>query len=614
MKKSIIIFIALFCLLINLICGQTNLEVKKTIDSLYEIDQNVQLKFKEAIDNKLNFDSIQKLQAIEMQTFATHIPVIKDIYLKFGYPTIKMVGQSSSKYYFILIQHSDSDPKFQSYMLPTLKKLSKKGQISIKDYVYLYDRVQRNIGKQQLYGTQLSFDNNGNLFDSSNKIICPKDLADPANVDKRRKKVGLVPIEKYYEETLEMFGRPRRKNETLTQEFIKLETDKIFDKLVTVRRGFHQKPELAGKEKLTQETIKKYLLDLGLQVQTDIYGYGVLGILQGSKKGKKIAWRAEMDALPNEFPDNVDFKSTVKNVQHGCGHDIHMAITLGIAEVLAKNKKSLNGTVYFIFQPEEETFTGAKSMIDNGLLSKIKPEEIYGLHVTALPVGQIMVKPNEIFAYQKKIRIKLKNELFISEAKELTKKIYNFLSRSSNNSKPWELQNISDSKIGLMNPNTIFKDYLIMDENFNTYSENGELFLETYLYETNSYNLKKIIPKIKQIIETYGYKDKLLSISFIQENPTVVNDEKLTHIAIKTLENIYGKGLVISDYGQVPFFNDDFAYFQQKIPGVYFILGGSNIEKGIIAMNHSPNFKVDEECIRTGVKSFSSLLLERLKN
>lgn len=399
----------------------------------------------------------------------------------------------------------------------------------------------------------------------------------------------------------------------ILRESIKLETDKIFDKLVEVRRYFHKNPELAGKEKQTQEFIKQYLLGLGIVVKTDIYGYGIVGILKGDKKGNKIAWRAEMDALPNDFPDIVDFKSKVKGVQHSCGHDIHLGIALGIAEVLAKNKHSLSGTVYFIFQPEEETFFGAKSMLNNNLLSKITPDEIYGLHVTVLPVGQIMVKPNEIFAYQKRFRLKFKNGLSKENLNELTKNIYNSLSRSKNNSKPWEIQNIADPQIGLMNPNTIFKDYLIIDENFTNYSENNEILLEANLYETNSSNLNDIIPKIKQVIEASNFKDKLLSVSFIQENPTVNNDKKLTAIAIKTLDSIYGKGFVTADYGQVPFFNDDFAYFQQKIPGVYFLLGGSNFEKGIIAMNHSPNFKVDESCIRIGVKSFSSLIQERLK-
>ncbi|QOG04735.1 M20 family metallopeptidase [Flavobacterium sp. MDT1-60] len=404
-----------------------------------------------------------------------------------------------------------------------------------------------------------------------------------------------------------------KKSEIATHESIRLETDKIFERLVQIRRDFHENPELAGKEKRTQEIIKKYLLDLGLQVETDIYGYGVVGILEGAKKGKKIAWRAEMDALPNDFPDKSDFKSKVKGVQHGCGHDIHMAIAIGIAEVLAKNKKSLHGTVYFIFQPEEETFAGAKKITENEIFSKFKPDEIYGLHVTALPVGQIMVKPNEMFAYQKEIRIQFKNTLSAEEVKELTVKIRNSLVRSKNGSKPWEIQSITDPKIGLTNPNTIFKDYLIAEENFRAYSKNDVFRIDAEVYETDAARLKNIIPTIEQVMKDNNYASHLLSIMYIKENPTVLNDPNLTRSSINTLDNIYGKGFVTPDYGQVPYFNDDFAYFQQKIPGVYFLLGGSNFEKGIIAMNHAPNFEVDEECIRTGVRTFSSLLFQKGK-
>ncbi|MBT2622256.1 M20 family metallopeptidase [Chryseobacterium sp. ISL-6] len=407
-------------------------------------------------------------------------------------------------------------------------------------------------------------------------------------------------------------ANPKQTKEHLVHESIELETDRIFKKLVAIRRDFHENPELAGHEVRSQKIIKQYLLDLGLEVETDVYGHGVVGILRGGKKGKKIAWRSDMDALPNDFPDAVAFKSKIKGIQHGCGHDVHMAIALGIADVLSKNKESIKGTVYFIFQPEEETFVGAKSMVDSGLLSKINPDEIYGLHVSALPVGQIMVKPNEMFAYQKRIRIQLKNELSKDDAKGLMEKISSSLFRATTGSKPWEIQNMVDPKIGLMNPNTIFKNYLFVDEHFSTRSKNNQFFLEAYLYETDQSHLTEIIPRVKKIIEENGYKDQLLSLSFIQENPTVINDEKLTGVAIKTLDNIYGKNAVTPDYGQVPFFNDDFAYFQQKTPGVYFLLGGSNFEKGIIAMNHTPNFQVDEESIRTGVKCFSSLIIERL--
>ncbi|MCT3817476.1 amidohydrolase [Elizabethkingia anophelis] len=400
---------------------------------------------------------------------------------------------------------------------------------------------------------------------------------------------------------------------TSVHQSIQSETDKVFNKLVEIRRDLHENPELAGHEVRTQKVLEKYLINLGLEVQKDLYGHSLIGILKGGKKGKKIAWRADMDALPGNNADKVSFKSKNKGIWHGCGHDVHMTIGLGIAEVLSKYKKELKGTVYFIFQPEEETFVGAKKMIDNGLFSKISPDEIYGLHVTALPVGQIMTKPEEVFAYQKRVKIELKNTLSDKEVKELSKKISASLSRNENNSKPWEIQYITDPKIGLMNPNTIFKNYRIIDENFLSGSDDKSFSMKAYIYETNADKLKEIIPQIRQVLETNGYKDQLLSVSYIQENPTVFNDKNLTSLATETLEKIYGKIVMVKDYGQVPYFNDDFAFFQQKKQGVYFLLGGSNFKKGIIAMNHTPDFEVDEESIRNGVKSFSSLIYERLK-
>jgi metal-dependent amidase/aminoacylase/carboxypeptidase family protein len=401
-------------------------------------------------------------------------------------------------------------------------------------------------------------------------------------------------------------------NGVLVHEAIKLDTDKIFEKIVKIRRDLHEYPELAGKEKRTQEVIKKHLLELGLDVEMDTYGYSIIGILKGGKKGKKIAWRADMDALPNDFPDDVDFKSKIKGVQHGCGHDVHLAIALGIAEVMAKNKKALRGTVYFIFQPEEEPFTGAKGMVDRGLFSKIHPDEIYSLHVTPLSVGQIMVKPNEVYTYQKRVQVALKNSLSQDDATKLTNILSKSVFRIQDGTNPWELKNLIDPEIGLANPNTIFKDYQI-NEGFSHYTQDNTLFIEGNVYETNAANLSNIIPKIKQVIGNTNYKDQLLSVSFTRENPNVVNDPNLTTASVQVLERVYGKGLITSGYGQVPFSNDDFAYFQQKVPGVYFFLGGSNFEKGIIAMIHAPNFKVDEECIRIGIKSFSSLIYERQK-
>lgn len=403
-----------------------------------------------------------------------------------------------------------------------------------------------------------------------------------------------------------------KESEIIIHESIRFYADKIFDKLVEIRRDFHRYPEVSGEEKRTQEVIKKHLLDLGLQVETDIYGYGLVGILEGGKKGKKVAWRADMDALPDDSPDNVDFRSMTNGVKHSCGHDVHMTIALGIAEVLAKNKSSLHGTVYFIFQPEEEIFTGAKGMLENNLLTRFTIDEIYGLHVTPASVGQILVKPDEMYAYQQVVRIELKNTLSDDEVTELSTKIRHSLVRESNGGKPLEMQTLIDPEIGLTNPNTIFKDFSIVEE-FRISVEDDKLHIDIQMFDTDLKRFKNIIPAIKQTIKDNNYSSQLISVLTISGNPIVVNNSKLTDSAINVLDNIYGKGFVTAIYGQVPYSNDDFAYYQQKIPGVYFFLGASDFQKGIIAMMHAPYFGVDEECIRTGVKAFSSLIVERLK-
>ncbi len=391
-----------------------------------------------------------------------------------------------------------------------------------------------------------------------------------------------------------------------------LQTDGLFEKLVAVRRDIHQHPELAGNESRTSATIGAHLREIGLEVQTGQYGHSVIGILRGAHPGKTVAWRAELDALPGEYRDPALFKSQNPGVHHACGHDVHIAIALGIAEVLAKQRKFLHGTVVFVFQSDEETFKGAKGLIDRGVFSSLTPDEIYGVHVTALPVGQIVVKADEMFAYQRRVSIRLKNELSKADIVQLTKNVNSELSRSRPGAKPWEIQNIADPVIGLTSQNTAFQDYLIMDATFDTRIKNEELVLEFYLYETNESKLEGIISRIERVIDTSGHKSQLVSVSYVQENPTVLNDASLTRSALRTLQRNNGVGAVRPSFGQAPFFNDDFAYFQQKIPGVYFFLGGSNAEKGLIAMNHAPDFQVDEESIRVGVSSFSSLILARL--
>jgi len=191
--------------------GQTNPKLANTIDSLYQVDQDVQWRYKELYERNAPMDSIKKQEQLKLAAFGRHIHIIKEIYQRWGYPTGAMVGEEASHHFFVLIQHADIDPDFQKQMLPILDRLSVKKKVSRRDYAYLYDRVQRNTGGKQRYGTQPTYGKGGSLFDEQNRIILPPDLEDPRNVDKRREKVGLEPLEKYYESILELLGRPRKK-------------------------------------------------------------------------------------------------------------------------------------------------------------------------------------------------------------------------------------------------------------------------------------------------------------------------------------------------------------------------------------------------------------------
>lgn len=392
---------------------------------------------------------------------------------------------------------------------------------------------------------------------------------------------------------------------------IQADTDAIFAKLVTVRRDLHQHPELAGGETRTADKVAAYLLDIGLQVQRGPYGNSVIAILNGARPGRTVVWRADLDALPGFYPDPEPFRSTNKDVHHACGHDVHIAVALGIAEVLSRHRTTLAGNVVFVFQPEEETFAGARNLIEKGVLDKLSASGIYGMHSTAFPVGELRVRVAEMFAHQRRVRITLRDELTAQEVDQLVKQVQSAMFRARPGARPWALQQLFDPTVGVAAPDTAFQDFTFMDADFTTRREGGELNLETYLYETSSEAVATVIPRIRQAVTAAGQQGRLRDVQFVQANPTVFNDPKLTALATKAIQAAYGPDAVKPLYGQAPYFNDDFAYFQQKVPGVYFFVGGANFEKGLIAFNHAPNFRVDEESIRVAVTRFSSLMVAR---
>lgn len=178
-------------------------KLKSLIDSLFIVDQQVQQNMITAFQRGVSYDSIKIYENVEKQTFARHIPILKNIINKYGYPTSEKVGSESASNFFILVQHADTDVKFQEAMLADIEKQVDNKQLNGKEYAYLYDRVQINSGKPQFYGTQLNYDANGNAV--------PKNLKDEKAVNQRRKDLGMETIESYLERATEIHKKQNQK-------------------------------------------------------------------------------------------------------------------------------------------------------------------------------------------------------------------------------------------------------------------------------------------------------------------------------------------------------------------------------------------------------------------
>jgi metal-dependent amidase/aminoacylase/carboxypeptidase family protein len=392
---------------------------------------------------------------------------------------------------------------------------------------------------------------------------------------------------------------------------IQKKTKNIYDSLVQIRRDFHQHPEVSGEEKETAKKIATYLANLGLEVKTNIGGYGVVGILKGKQPGPVIVWRADIDAFKDNSPDVVDFPSKNIGVRHICGHDVHITIGLGIATVLNSIKNEFSGTVLFIFQPAEEIYPGgAQKMLDDNVFQEIKPEAIFALHVAPMPTGFIAVKEKEMYSKLKVLKLELRNNSELDTmVNECINKIKG-LSTLPEDSKFYNMETLGDPELGLSSPKSIYANYFVVHKDIGIEKTNSITAITARFQSSNIENHQTAISRLINELQNSKWKDYVKSISFIYDHPTVYNDPQITMRSINIIKTVYGAQAVFPLYGVVPMRNDDFARFQEQVPGVYFFLGASDFTRGLISMPHSPNFAVDEKAIEIGANYFSSLLYE----
>lgn len=402
--------------------------------------------------------------------------------------------------------------------------------------------------------------------------------------------------------------------------------EEIFPKLVETRRDIHANPELSNEEERTAALVADRLRELGLEVTTGIAKHGVVAVLKGGKEGKCVAIRADMDALPIKELRSVPYRSKNPGVMHACGHDIHTTVALGVAELLAKHRDQVHGTVKFIFQPAEEAMPatykqdwGAKLMVAEGAMANPKPEAIFGLHCapTVTPVDSSKGKTYYLKAGQ--VSYTIGADSANSDRFQIT-----IRGKMAHGSTPHRgvdaitvaaeaitaLQTIRSRETDTRQPLVISIGTIEGGQRENILAEEVRLggTVRSYDAEFRDGVILSMHRILKGITAAHGASYEM---DYRKGYPSIQNNEALVRATLPTFKRIVGDDNVLE---VVPGMGgEDFSYFAQVVPGFYFRLGVANEEKGIIHGIHTPMFDADENSLKTGVQVMSAALCDFLK-
>ena len=398
----------------------------------------------------------------------------------------------------------------------------------------------------------------------------------------------------------------------------------IEQKVIDWRRDIHQNPELGNREFRTATLVAKHLRSLGMEVKTEVGVTGVIGVLKGGQPGPVVALRADMDALPVLERTPVSFASKATTfyegketaVMHACGHDSHVAILMGVAEILSGMQKELKGTVKFIFQPAEEGAPkgeegGAELMVKEGALNNPKVDVIFGLHINAqVEVGKITYRPGGMFAGVGDMKITVKGKSShgaepwssvdpIVVSAQIINNLQTIVSRNVNVTKNAAVVTIGAIHGG--NRSNIIPEQVEMLGTVRTLSEADE---------------KLVFERIRQIVtktaEANG-TEATLELPYSSHYPVTFNNIALTAKMLPSLQKSTGAEnvvLVPAETGA-----EDFSFFANEVPGFYFYVGA--LPKGkdpeTSAPHHTPEFYLDESGFITGVSAMVNLVVDYME-
>ena len=405
------------------------------------------------------------------------------------------------------------------------------------------------------------------------------------------------------------------------QERVDAAIARVLPSVVTWRRDIHQHPELSNREVRTAKLVADHLTRLGMEVKTGVAHTGVVGVLRGAKPGPVVALRADMDGLPVTELADVPFKSVQRatyngqnvGVMHACGHDNHVAILMGVAEVLAGMKADLAGSVKFIFQPAEEGAPlgeegGARMMVEQGALENPVPGAIFGLHVWPDAVGTVATREGPMMAAADGLSIVVRGRQThgavpwggvdpIIVSSQILLALQTIPSRQINITTAPAVVTIGSIQGG--NRGNIIPDSVVMQGTVRTFDEAMRADIKSRIERTAT-----------SIAASAG---ATATVAFIQPSyPVTINDKSLTAAMLPSLRRALGDGNVRVSELSMP--AEDFSYFQHKVPGLFLFLGIVPRDKdpATAPRNHSPYFFADEGALPVGMKALTTLALDWL--
>lgn len=400
---------------------------------------------------------------------------------------------------------------------------------------------------------------------------------------------------------------------------IEAATAKVMPRVIEWRRHIHQHPELGNRETATAKLVADELQRLGLDVRTGVAKTGVVGVLKGGQPGPVVALRADMDALPVTERVDVPFRSTVRaeydgrtvGVMHACGHDAHVAMLLGAANVLVGMKDKIKGTIVFVFQPAEEgppagETGGASDMVKEGVMDNPRVDAIFGLHINAqTEIGKIKYRPGAAMAASDWFTIKVKGKQAhgsapwqgidpIAVASQIYTGLQMIVARQSELTKAPVVITVGKINGGVRE--NIIPEEMTMSGTIRTLDDAMQKDVHAKIRHTAT-----------KIAESMG---ATVDIKIETMAPLTYNTPELVTKMLPSLEKAAGKGNVIQNEWTTG--AEDFSYFAWKAPAFYFFIGGmpSGKDPKTAASHHTPDFYIDDSRLDVGVKAFANIVFD----